>query len=184
MSKRVSDPRRLDVEAFAEAAAELSGEWSLFELSRLAETADGRTADGPEHSIHWRARGERRKSGSDPTRTWLHLSATTEVPRLCQRCLHPVSIPIEVKRSFMFVHGEQAAAELDEESEDDVLALTRSLDLREFVEDEVLLALPLVPKHERCPQPLQNVEASTSDSKAPHPFAALASLKQGETGQS
>ena len=45
-----------------------------------------------------------------------------------------------------FVRGEDAAAELDAESDFDVLTLTRSLDLRELVEDELLLALPLVPR--------------------------------------
>jgi uncharacterized protein len=35
-----------------------------------------------------------------------------------------------------------------------VLALEPALDLKELVEDELLLALPLVPRHEVCPEPL------------------------------
>jgi uncharacterized protein len=63
-----------------------------------------------------------------------------------------------------------------------VLALPRWLDLHELVEDELLLALPLVPMHGRCPQALPmavGVEAlETAAEAAPRPFAALAGLKR------
>ena len=60
----------------------------------------------------------------------------------------------EVERRFLFVAGEDAAAALDAESEDDVLALEPGARPAELVEDELLLALPLVPRHEVCPEPL------------------------------
>ena len=63
-------------------------------------------------------------------------------------------VPLHAERRIFFVDGEDAAAALDAESEDDVLALTPALDLAELVEDELLLALPLVPRHEQCPEPL------------------------------
>ena len=88
---------------------------------------------------------------------------------------------LAIERSFLFVHGEDAAAQLDTDSEDDVLALTRALDLRELIEDELLLALPLVPRHEVCPTPLlapADGEAPVDDK--PNPFAALAALKRGQ----
>jgi uncharacterized protein len=91
-----------------------------------------------------------------------------------------VGAEIVAQRSFLFVHGENTAAELDNDSEDDVLALTRSLDLVELIEDELLLALPLVPRHETCPQPLLAGEPEAlADDEPPHPFAALAALKRG-----
>ena len=66
-----------------------------------------------------------------------------------------------------------------DDSEDDVLALTRALDLRELVEDELLLALPIVPRHEVCPEPLpQPADDAAPAEPAPHPFAALAALKR------
>jgi uncharacterized protein len=100
------------------------------------------------------------------------------MPLECQRCLQPVDEYLDIARSFLFVHGEDAAAQLDADGEDDVLALTRSLDLRELLEDELLLSLPLVPRHEVCPQPLvAPIDASPLEEK-PNPFAALASLKR------
>jgi uncharacterized protein len=63
-----------------------------------------------------------------------------------------------------------------------VLALTRHLDALELVEDELLLSLPLVPRHEVCPQPLpvttaELPEDEDGDEERPNPFAALAALK-------
>lgn len=118
--------------------------------------------------------------GGEP-QVWLHLKADTCVQLECQRCLSPVQVAVHAERSFLFVQGEEAAADLDEESEDDVLALTRALDLRSLVEDELLLALPLVPRHEVCPEPLPlpAKDAALDSDEKPNPFAVLASLKRG-----
>ena len=93
-------------------------------------------------------------------------------------------LPLRVDRRIFFVEGEDAAAALDAESEDDVLALTPALDLPELIEDELLLALPLVPRHEVCPEPLPRafVEDDPATTPADHPFAALAALKQRVRG--
>ncbi len=61
--------------------------------------------------------------------------------------------------------GEEAAAALDAESDDDVLALESSLDLHALVEDELLLALPLVPRHDECPEPLPVRDPTTRPSR-------------------
>jgi uncharacterized protein len=66
----------------------------------------------------------------------------------------PVELEVDVARALRFVADEATAEALDAESEDDVLALPRRLDLHDLVEDELLLALPLVPMHTTCPVPL------------------------------
>ena len=110
---------------------------------------------------------------------WLNLRASTRIALQCQRCLHPVDTTLEFDRRIRFVRGEEEAATLDADLEDDVLALTRALDLRELIEDELLLALPLVPRHELCPTPLSVAEedAPQSPDDRPNPFAVLAGLK-------
>ena len=60
-----------------------------------------------------------------------------------------------------------------------VLALTPALDLADLIEDELLLALPLVPRHDVCPAPLpvpDNADVPEEDEPV-NPFAALAALK-------
>ena len=48
---------------------------------------------------------------------------------------------------------------------------------RELIEDELLLAMPIVPRHEVCPEPLVATVDELPDDPAPNPFAALAALK-------
>jgi uncharacterized protein len=179
MSSKEFDPFRLDVTAFAKAAGELAGRWPLAQFDRLtdAAVADALPAEGGE--VDWSARGEARSMRGGESQVWLHVAAATRLPLECQRCLKPVEVPVSVERSFLFVHGEDAAAQLDADSEDDVLALTRALDLRELIEDELLLALPIVPRHEVCPVPLVvPIDVDELADEKPNPFAALAGLKR------
>ena len=178
MNPRDFDPLRLDVAAFAKEAGQLEGRWRLAAFDRLTESAVAGTPEIADAEVIWTARGEARATRGGETQIWLHLTAGTALPLECQRCLKAVDVTLQIERSFLFVHGEDAAAQLDTDSEDDVLALTRALDLRELVEDELLLALPIVPRHEVCPVPLvapESVDEPLADK--PNPFAALAALK-------
>jgi uncharacterized protein len=171
------DPLRLDMAALAADAARIEGRWPLAALSRLAEDEFGAIASA---EVAWAAQGERRAVTGGDAEIWLHLQAQATVSRECQRCLQPVALPLSISTRLRFVHGEAAAAAFDAESEDDVLELVRWLDLRELVEDELLLALPVVPTHGQCPVPLvAPPDAPLAAEDAPHPFAALAGLKRG-----
>ncbi len=180
MATRDFDPLRLEVQAFAKEAGQLDGRWPLLQLVRVADSAlDGAGTDRRSTEVAWSARGEQRAAPGGEHQTWLHLKAATGVSLECQRCLQPMAVALKIDRSFLFVHGEDAAAQLDADSEDDVLALTRSLDLRELIEDELLLALPIVPRHEACPVPLPVRPNDPRAEEKPNPFAALAALKRG-----
>ena len=91
--------------------------------------------------------------------------------------------PVEAERDFLFVADEATAEALDEDSEADVLVISRDFDALSLVEDELILALPLVPRHDNCPQSLPDsaVDAAFEQaSERPNPFAALAALKKGD----
>lgn len=181
MSSTAFDPLQLTVEAFAKQGALLTGVWPLSQLTRLQEGTQARSAGDGAPVVEWQLRGESRAARSGPQEVWLHLQASTSVALTCQRCLQPVGEDISAERSFRFVHGEATAAELDAQSEDDILAMSRFLDSRELIEDELLLSLPLVPRHEVCPQPLVAPSAtpgSENGAEQEHPFAALAQLKR------
>jgi uncharacterized protein len=166
------DPRRLDVAAAAAEDAVLAGEWPLATLERLA---DGPAGDG---RVAWSAHFEQRTSPGAARQCWLHLRAGTRVWRDCQRCLQPVAIELAVDRWLRFVADEATAAALDPDSEEDLLVLSRAFDLHALVEDELLLELPLVPKHERCPDPLPAAHDPAEAAAKDNPFAALAALKR------
>ena len=180
-SSRDLDPHRLDVAAFAAAGGEIAGEWPAGRLARLVAATlppqDGAGRPG----IAWRASGARRALAGAGVQPSLSVGADTEVTLECQRCLQPMCVPLHAERRVFFVEGEEAAEALDAESEDDVLAVTPALDLADLIEDELLLALPLVPRHDRCPEPLPRafVEDDPALDPADNPFAVLAALKRG-----
>lgn len=180
MTTREHDPRRLDVAAAAAGGAVVTGRVPLSELARLADDAVGQV-DEP---VEWSGRFELRRVQGGASQLWLHLQARARVARECQRCLQPVLLRLDVARDFRFAASEDEAAALDAQSEEDMLVVSRRFDLRELVEDELLLALPIMPRHEQCPAPLAPAAAATTEEAADeispaHPFAALAALKRG-----
>lgn len=179
MNPRSVDPRALNVRAFCADAGSLSSEWLLSELPRLAEALFG--APRSAASVSWSVQGSLRPVAGGEPELWLHLKADATVHLQCQRCLQQMQQALLIDRRFLFVHSEEEAERLDESSEDDVMVLSPRLDLQELLEDELILALPLVPKHEgTCPQPLPlAADQAEAGSEAPHPFAALAALRGG-----
>jgi uncharacterized protein len=176
------DPLRLDVERFATDQGRLHGQWQLNGMRRLVEACHAEAPPAGSDLVDWQAVGERRRQhAAAESDAWLQLTLDTDVKLTCQRCLGPVDTPLKLERWFRFVVGEEQAAQLDTDSEEDVLASTRSLDLHQLAEDELLLALPLVPRHDVCPQPLQPAAFPGSQQAEPavNPFAALAALKRG-----
>lgn len=178
MTKEFS-AQRLDVKAFAQAGAKLAGHDSLLKYERLALEAKGLH---PDLLVDWQAEGELRTALGGMSQVWLHLKVRASFPMECQRCLTPVDIPLEVDRAFRFVADEATAEALDDESEEDLLAMSREFDLRELIEDELLMALPVVPKHDECPTavPLASSDDDFEEASAvkPNPFAALAGLRK------
>lgn len=177
----------LDVEGFCRGGERLDGQWSIADLPRLADSvlqgADG-AADAP---VQWSVAGSLHAVPGGAAHCIVDLVVRANTTLVCQRCLQPLAVPLAFKRRIRFVEGEDEAARLDEELDDDVLALAHRLDLRTLIEDELLLALPLVPRHEACadlPQALRTAaqEADKGLAEAPgeHPFAALATLRRGK----
>lgn len=182
MTKEYS-PDRLDIKAFAQAGGHLSGHDSLLKYERLAQEAKGLH---PDLLVDWKAVSEIRPEAGGPGQIWLHLAVHASFPMECQRCLTPVDVPLDVERSFRFVADEATAEALDEECDEDLLALSREFDLRELIEDELLMALPVVPRHEECPTsvPLASSDDDfeAANSEKPNPFAALAALRKDGKG--
>ena len=171
---------RLDIKAFAQHDGDLESEQSLDQFPRLlAEDLRGdAAADRP---VYWSLEGEWRESTGGVGQAWLHLQADTVVQMQCQRCLRPVDVAADVDRSFRFVKDEATAQLLDDESEEDILVLQPAFDALELIEDELLMALPMVPMHEHCPEVVK-LESATQDfedvgTEKRNPFAALASLR-------
>lgn len=183
---KAPDPRRLDVGALARAGERIEGRWPLASFERLQDALHPERRAAGDGEVAWSASGEQKTPRGAEPQPWLHLQAEAVLGLECQRCLGPVETLVRVDRAFRFVRDEATAEEEDPDSDEDLLVLGRWLDLQVLLEDELLLALPLVPRHERCPDPppMSAGEADLEkDAEKPNPFAALAQLKGGKPGR-
>lgn len=166
--------RALDLEGLARGAGQLGGRVEPSDLARLWGDLD--LSGSPPEAIAWRIRVQWRSLPAQPVQLWLELSAQARLPLTCQRCLAPAVHELVIERSFRFVESEEIAQAQDDECEEDLLVHQERFDLLELIEDELLLSLPLVSLHPRCPRPLASPVREVADSE--HPFAALARLKK------
>ncbi len=169
--------QHLDIAAFARQQASASGHTNASAYPRLAQELVG---DAAASTVAWQAQGQWLAQTGGAGQPWLYLQAHTTVALTCQRCLQPVDVALEVDRAFRFVKDEATAEAQDDECEEDLLAMSRDFDLPALIEDELLMALPLVPRHAVCPValPMQTqADAPQEAQERPHPFAALAQLR-------
>mgnify|MGYP001810810688 CR=1 FL=1 len=175
------NPHRLDAMRMARQGALLQGRRPLAHFSRLLEDLHAPVDAGAE--VAWSANAELRTAPSGAPEAWLHLEATSLVPLTCQRCLEAVQTGLAVDRWFRFVADEAAALAEDDDCEEDLLALEPRPDLLAVIEDELIMELPLVPMHGRCPDTpaaLAPAPETPAADERPHPFSALARLKGGQ----
>ncbi|MGB4116504.1 MAG: YceD family protein [Polaromonas sp.] len=176
---RPTQVSRMNMQAFAEAGVPLNEVTPLQNLERLAHESVGLE---PDSIVNWQATPELRAGSTGQMDIWLHLQANTSVPLTCQRCMGVVQTDLQVDQWYRFVATEDIAMAEDDASDEDLLVLTPQFDLAEVLEDELLMALPLVPMHDACPvMPAFSaglIDEPGDQAEKPNPFAALAQLKK------
>jgi uncharacterized protein len=168
-----------NLQALAASGEALVNSTLLQKLERIANESIGLQ---PDSMVNWRAEAELRVGSTGQPDTWLHLQANTTLPMTCQRCMGAVQTPLLIDQWYRFVATEEIAMAEDDASEEDLLVMTPQFDLLALLEDELLMALPLVPMHEVClVAPVLSagdLGGDLDDEAKPHPFAALAQLKK------
>ena len=170
------NPSHLDVREFARAAGHLKGQSALSEWPRLAQDA---VQD--QGQVRWTLDGSTQAVKGGVDQVWLKVTAEVDIAMSCQRCLGAVRLPVQVERSFRFVADETLAEQEDEDSEEDVLVWEKSFDAQALLEDELIMALPMIPMHEACQS--ERVLTSSKDEAEPqrqNPFAVLSKLNLGK----
>ncbi len=169
----------LNLQTLATSGVPLVETTPLHNLERLAQESIG---PAPDAIVNWQALAELRAGSTGQTDMWLHLQAEASVPLTCQRCMAVAQTPLQVNQWYRFVATEEIAMAQDDASQEDLLVMTPQFDLLALLEDELLMALPLVPMHGECPV-LPAFSAGAIDVPddgpgKPNPFAALAQLKK------
>ncbi len=159
----------IDAFEFARQKEHRTGQIAVADLPRLAKESPNSPG-----LLHWALAGGNGRLGNPQ----LVLSVSAAVQLVCQRCLMPFPLEI-VSESLLILAKDDADADKIEEMLDDdeieVIVGSREMNLLDLIEDEALLALPLSPKHEVCPD-ASRLEVQKSGK--PSPFAALKDLKK------
>ncbi len=160
----------IDAFEFCRLKERRGGELSVADFARLSdETAD------KSGFISWSLHG----GSNDMGYLQLTLSVSGTVKLMCQRCLTSFVFQIASESTLILAEDEASVDGIDALVDDDmvdVIVGSRTMNLLELVEDEVLLALPLSPKHDVCPD--QGVHDTSQDKQKVSPFAVLKNIKQ------
>jgi uncharacterized protein len=203
--------REIDLFEFARAGRQAAGAVRVSQLPRMLNEVP---ADAPDRdtTFTWQAEGstqpELQDDGTEGPQPYLRLAVHGSAWLECQRCLSPYLQAFDVDAIYRIVNTEAEAEEFPLDDDDvDVIVGSRQFDLVDLIEEELLLALPLVPKHDVCPSVHESLvsgvageEGSDMDDDAeaagnvaeseggepqkPNPFAALEALKRGGSGGS
>jgi uncharacterized protein len=163
---------------FAGNGREISGEVLVSELPRLHDILEDQQG-----ILVYRMRGGVDDQGSH----FLDLSVTGHCQVRCQRCLEGMDYPVHLESRLLLRDQASLDAEelhLDEETEFDSILADVHLDVLGLLEDEILLSLPIAPRHEQgaCQasgggnRPLLQDQDSHQEER--HPFAVLEKLKR------
>jgi uncharacterized protein len=127
---------------FAKAGSRLQGSWPVAEFLRLHDAL--RSTAG---ALRYELRGVPEERGQPV----LRLKVAGELSLICQRCLGALEYPLsmEVTLRLAATQAEVDAEPLDAEGPECIVA-GREMRVQALVEDEVLLAMPIAPRHESC----------------------------------
>lgn len=169
MDTVLEDPAR-----FCRDGLRLEGEAKVAELGRLAAVCADTSGE-----LQWQVSGKIHESGHPV----LELAVTGCINLICQRCLEVFPLALDASTAVVLAGSEEEADEVEDGLEPDdpteVIVGEKKMDVLVLVEDEVLLSLPLSPRHDICPATGASLKAVRRES----PFAILGNLK-AENGKS
>jgi uncharacterized protein len=162
----MSEQAVIDSLAFARNKSTISGVIAVGELPRLVAAVMS-DAGGLSYTV----------SGNVDVRPYLSLKASGDLSLLCQRCAQPFLWHLDLECQVWLAQDERELDAWDREADGlaDAMLADERFDWQVWLEEEVLLALPVSPVHpnDGCPAP-----AGQGQSERPNPFAALAALKR------
>ena len=156
---------------FARNGQQIGGEVSIVELPRMLDVLEN-----SQGILSYQVQG-----GVDSQGHYLDVNVVGQCLMRCQRCLNGLDYPVRIDtrlllrdQSELDVLEEKVAGGEDEEF-DSILA-DAHLDVLNMLEEEILLSLPIAPKHElgAC----QVTDGETAHREDKNPFAVLAKLKR------
>ena len=198
--------RDLDLFEFARSGRDAAGTVRVSQLPRMLNEVP---AEVPVNSSErdtvftWQAEGamqpELRDDGTEGRQPYLRMAIHGSAWLECQRCLAPYEQAFDVDAAYRIVATEEEADEFPlDEDEVEVIVGSRHFDLVDLIEEELLLSLPLVPKHDVCPEVHESLASGADGAdgvdsvddvpeqevgpERANPFAVLGTLRKDNPG--
>ena len=159
-------PHRVTIDSleFAQSRGHLQGAVEVAALERLHEHLDSLAGQ-----LEWQLDGVADHAGKPA----LRIAVTGVLDLICQRCL--AGYAFDIKSNSLLVLENTDDAPIAEDDAAESIPASNALDVEALVEDEVILALPMAPRHPEGECAARVVDGSDDNV---HPFAALAKLKK------
>jgi uncharacterized protein len=174
----------VDLNAFCDAGKSLAGQSPAAEFGALDEDAGGSL-----QAVDWHIQGSSKPvAGAHYDKTvdthyrFIQLKANTQMKATCGRCLNEMVLSLAVDAQLQVFQTDEAADHAamasDADTSPDPIVSSRTFDLLDQVQEELLLAMPENPMHPdgdalcTLPAVVNNVQSSA--------FAVLASLKKAK----
>lgn len=109
---------------------------------------------------------------------YVELTVDTELPLVCQRSLQRFLLPVSLKQRLGLIRDEAEESALPPEYEALLVPEDGNLRPLELVEDELVLAVPVVPLSPGSEAVEKDWFATEEELNKANPFAALAALKK------
>jgi uncharacterized protein len=166
-------PKEIDPFRFANNGRQLEGELALANMSRLGESLHDK-----EGVVQVSMQFEVDQTGTP----YMQGHFATTLSLTCERCMQELKFPVELDSLLGLVKHEKLITSLAEQYEPWVIDDSELVDPATVVEDELILALPLVPKHDYDCLPEEawfagDKEIEENPEKPESPFAVLSALK-------
>jgi uncharacterized protein len=164
--------RRYQVDREVTRNGYFEGEIEHSELTRLADLLHPDFADRENRKVAVRFEFLRNEYGVSMLVGRLEANLALE----CQRCLEAFELPVSLDFELMVDAGEEL---LRDSSLDSIDSDDGYIDICTVIEDELMLALPLVALHEdtSCNEHWPDAEAESGAGNRDNPFAVLQQLK-------
>ena len=151
---------------FARTGGKLQGDWPLADFPRLRDSLLGNSG-----SLKYELRGVPEEQGRPALK--LRIEGTLQL--VCQRCLGALEFPFRIENTLVLAEtqAEIDAEPIEAEGPERIVA-GREMPVHDLIEDELLLAIPIAPRHEHCAERPAPTAGTTQS-----PFAGLRGLMGG-----
>jgi|UniRef100_UPI00404786A1 uncharacterized protein len=178
-------PKLIDLRRFASESQRVDGAFAIRRLVRLIEglpeqplVREVSAAVAQEPGVVWFSLLGQMQLGRKPQ---VVLKVQAQIRLTCQRCMQPLTYTVDESVLFDVVRQESAlkdandAEPLDLDTPEELVADTR-FDIGQLIEDQLILAVPYVPKHSNCSAAVSPAEEEPVATRV-SPFGSLAALK-------